>query len=80
PAAGSAAAAGKSTVTMTMEEVQRQHILSALEQCDGRIHGPSGAAALLGMKPTTLQSRMKKLGIIRVRSFSTADTKNKAAE
>lgn len=76
----SASAADKSTLTMTMEEVQRQHILSALEQSNGRIHGPSGAAALLGMKPTTLQSRMKKLGIIRVRSFSTTDSKDIAAE
>ena len=36
-----------------------------LELTGGKIYGPDGAAARLGLKPTTLQSRMKKLGVSR---------------
>ena len=50
---------------MTMEEVERRHIQSVLEKTGGRISGSGGAADLLGLKPTTLSSRMKKLGISR---------------
>jgi len=49
----------------TLEEVERQHILRALRQTQWRIAGPRGAAILLGMKRTTLQARMRKLGIRR---------------
>ncbi len=49
----------------TLEEAERQHILRALRQTAWRIAGPKGAAALLGMKRTTLQARMRKLGIRR---------------
>jgi transcriptional regulator with GAF, ATPase, and Fis domain len=42
---------------------QRATLLLALEVSGGRIYGPAGAAALLGVKPTTLASRLKKLGI-----------------
>jgi formate hydrogenlyase transcriptional activator len=49
----------------TLEEAERQHILRALKQMQWRIAGPKGAAALLGMKRTTLQARMRKLGIRR---------------
>jgi formate hydrogenlyase transcriptional activator len=49
----------------TLEEAERQHILRALKQTQWRIAGPKGAAALLGMKRTTLQARMRKLGIRR---------------
>src|SRR5215472_6402096 len=49
----------------TMEEAERQHILRALKQTEWRIAGPKGAATLLGMKRTTLQARMRKLGIRR---------------
>ena len=38
-------------------------IMRALKQCDGKIYGKNGAAALLKVKPTTLQSKMKKLGL-----------------
>jgi formate hydrogenlyase transcriptional activator len=41
----------------------RANILAALHSCGGRIFGPNGAAALLGVKPTTLASRIKVLGI-----------------
>ncbi len=49
----------------TLEEMQRQHILQALERTQWRVTGPQGAARLLGMKGQTLFSRMKKLGIER---------------
>ena len=48
-----------------LEEVEREHILSVLEKSGWRIRGPSGAAILLGLKPTTLEARMTKLGIRR---------------
>ncbi len=49
----------------TLEEAERQHILRALKQTQWRIAGPKGAAVLLAMKRTTLQARMRKLGIRR---------------
>jgi formate hydrogenlyase transcriptional activator len=49
----------------TLEHAERQHILRALRQTEWRIAGPKGAAAILGMKRTTLQARMRKLGIRR---------------
>jgi formate hydrogenlyase transcriptional activator len=49
----------------TLGEAERQHILRALRQTEWRIAGPKGAAAILGMKRTTLQARMRKLGIRR---------------
>ncbi len=48
-----------------LDAVIRSHISRALQHCNGRIYGKNGAAALLHLKPTTLQSRMKKLGINR---------------
>ncbi len=53
----------------TLEDVQRDHILRVLALTKGRIYGASGAAKLLGLKPSTLQSRMKKLGIVRQEQF-----------
>src|SRR5258705_5387664 len=49
----------------TLQEAERQHILRALRQTEWRIAGPRGAANLLGMKRTTLQARIRKLGIRR---------------
>src|SRR6266403_773207 len=49
----------------TLEEAERQHILRALKQTQWRIAGPKGAAVLLGLQRTTLQARMRKLGIRR---------------
>jgi formate hydrogenlyase transcriptional activator len=49
----------------TLEQAERQHILRALRQTEWRIAGPRGAAAVLGMKRTTLQARIRKLGIRR---------------
>ena len=47
------------------ESAERERILQALLESDGRVSGPSGAAARLGLRRTTLQSRMKKLHIER---------------
>ena len=48
----------------TLEEAEREHILRALERCSWRIRGSNAAAELLGVKPTTLESRIKKLGLV----------------
>lgn len=50
---------------VTLEAAERKHILRALQEANWVIGGPSGAAARLGMKRTTLQSKMRKLGISR---------------
>jgi formate hydrogenlyase transcriptional activator len=50
---------------ITLEEAQRGHIVRTLKDTNWVIGGPAGAAARLGTKRTTLQYRMKKLGIIR---------------
>jgi formate hydrogenlyase transcriptional activator len=47
----------------SLEEAERAIILQAVEQCNWRIRGANGAAALLDIKPTTLESRIKKLGL-----------------
>jgi len=47
----------------TMAENERYHILAALERCNWKIYGQGGAAELLELNPSTLNSRMKKLGI-----------------
>jgi formate hydrogenlyase transcriptional activator len=62
PPANVAAAASSAT---TLEAAEREHILRALAETKWLIGGPTGAAARLGMKRTTLQSRMKNLGISR---------------
>jgi formate hydrogenlyase transcriptional activator len=49
----------------TLEHVERDHILQILRETKWMISGPSGAAARLGMKRTTLYSKMQKLGIAR---------------
>ena len=49
----------------TVESIERAHILRILEQRHWRIEGPQGAAIVLGLKPSTLRSRMRKLHINR---------------
>ena len=49
----------------TLEENERQHIFDTLNYCGGRITGSGGAAELLDLPPSTLHSKMKKLGIVR---------------
>jgi PAS domain S-box-containing protein len=60
---------GKASVT-TLEEMEREHIVKTLEITGWRVSGESGAARLLGLKATTLEARMKKLGIERKRGGS----------
>jgi formate hydrogenlyase transcriptional activator len=52
----------------TLEDAERRHILQALDAADWVISGPKGAAAALGLKRSTLQARMEKLGIRRARA------------
>jgi DNA-binding NtrC family response regulator len=52
---------------LTLREVDRRHVLAVLESTGWRVSGRSGAAEILGLKSTTLESRMAKLGIHRAR-------------
>jgi len=49
----------------TMEQVEREHILEVLKQTNWKVSGPSGAASVLGLNSTTLEARIKKLGIVK---------------
>ena len=55
----------QSKTVVTLEAAEREAILRALDESDGRVGGERGAAARLGMKRTTLQAKMRKLGIAR---------------
>jgi transcriptional regulator with GAF, ATPase, and Fis domain len=59
------AAAPVSRGLTTLAEAEREHIQQVLESTGGRIRGAGGAAEILGLKPTTLESRMTKLGLRR---------------
>jgi formate hydrogenlyase transcriptional activator len=56
-------AASERDRTLNLREVEREAILEALRKTSGRLSGPGGAATLLGLKRTTLQSRMRLLNI-----------------
>lgn len=60
PAAGTALSG-----VPTLDDLQRRHIIEVLEMTNWRVSGDQGAAQILGMKATTLDARMKKLGIAR---------------
>ena len=61
-----ALAQGASMLTRSeLKDRERESLVAALAQTSGKIFGPDGAAALLGMKPTTLTSRIKALGLTR---------------
>jgi len=55
-------------IPVTLEEVERTHIQAILKKTRGKVKGTGGAAKLLGLKPSTLYSRMQKLGITPRRS------------
>jgi PAS domain S-box-containing protein len=57
------AIAEQKSVDETLEATEREHILRALRESHGQIGGPRGAAMRLGLKRTTLQSKLKQLGI-----------------
>jgi PAS domain S-box-containing protein len=67
---GRASAADESDGFLTLEEMERQHIERALMRTGGVLAGPQGAARLLGMRRSTVWSRMRKLGIQPPRSQS----------
>ncbi len=48
---------------VTLDDLQRRHIIRVLKKTKGRVRGKTGAARILGLKPTTLEYRMQKLGI-----------------
>jgi DNA-binding NtrC family response regulator len=69
--AGTAETSGKANIE-TLEDIkniqretEKAYIISVLKKTDGRIRGSSGAAELLNLKPTTLESKMAKLGVKR---------------
>lgn len=58
-------ALARSVSPRTLEECEREHIISVLEQTKWKVSGENGAARILDIIPTTLESKMKKLGIVR---------------
>ena len=60
-----AAAAHAAPVSMSMKDVEVAHIRAVLESASWRIRGKGGAAERLGLKPSTLETRMAKFGIAR---------------
>ncbi len=59
------AAEGPGAGTATLEEVEREHIRRVCEDCNWTIKGAGGAAERLGLNPSTVYFRLKKLGITR---------------
>lgn len=56
---------GDDTAAFKLRQVERDHIATILDECSWKISGDKGAAAALGIPPSTLRSKMKKLGIKR---------------
>jgi DNA-binding NtrC family response regulator len=54
----------------TLHQIEKEYILKIVEKCNGKISGTSGAAKLLGLPPTTLISKMQKLGIRKEHQFN----------
>jgi transcriptional regulator with GAF, ATPase, and Fis domain len=65
PQSVASAGAGPKREGRSLEDIERQHIVSVLEQTGWRISGERGAAKILGLKRTTLEARMRKLAIVR---------------
>ncbi len=63
------ASVGGSRSSTKLADVQKDHIRNVLESTGWRIRGTAGAADLLGLKPTTLETRMAKLGLSRRKAF-----------
>ena len=62
---GPPGASGEDDGLCTLEALERDHIVRVLEHTNWRVSGDQGAARILGLKPTTLEARMKRLGITR---------------
>lgn len=82
-AGGRAGSSGSSPrdvlLDLSLEQLQRLHIMHTLESCNHRVFGPGGAADKLDVNPQTLLSRMDKFGIPRPRSARAA-TRGRRAE
>jgi transcriptional regulator with GAF, ATPase, and Fis domain len=50
---------------LSLHDLERQHIIKVLDHCGWQLEGAQGAAEILGLKPSTLRSRMQKLEIAR---------------
>ncbi|WP_339666231.1 helix-turn-helix domain-containing protein, partial [Maribacter arcticus] len=48
---------------LSLDAIQRDHIIQVLEKCDWKISGVNGASSMLELKPSTLRDKMAKLGI-----------------
>jgi DNA-binding NtrC family response regulator len=55
---------------MTLEKMEAEHIIGVLKNCNGKVCGSGGAAEILGLPPSTLNSKIKKLGIKRESFFN----------
>jgi formate hydrogenlyase transcriptional activator len=64
----------------TLEEIEREHILQALRETQGVIGGRFGAAFRLGLKRTTLLSKMQKFGIAAERKYVAVSDENRQAQ
>jgi PAS domain S-box-containing protein len=69
--------ADESAAPQTLEEVERDYIIHTLENTGGRIEGRYGAAKILGLNPSTLRTRMLKLGIQRRPASMVASSSNR---
>jgi formate hydrogenlyase transcriptional activator len=63
--AGNKKTNGLAPAARKMEEVEREHIIAILKETNWKVSGEKGAAKMLGLNATTLEARMKKLGIVR---------------
>jgi len=63
-------AVGQDKILKTLEEIESDHILKVLKSCKGKIGGAGGAAEILGLPASTLNSKIKKLGIYRESYFN----------
>ncbi len=70
PHGNSAGAVPLPTYVKNFADNERDHILHALKTCNGKVYGPGGAAGLLGLKVSTLNSKILKLGIQKGKLFT----------
>ncbi len=71
---------GSQGTLLPLREAERRHLVAALRQTTGKIYGPDGAARLLDLKPTTLQSKLKKHGIDRLQAAGLASPASERAQ
>ncbi len=65
PFAGPAAGDASADASKSLEDVERDYILTVLESCSWKVKGRGNAADVLKMNPSTLRSRMRKLSLLR---------------